>query len=70
MSEEPDRTQWSEDGLSAADRKADQLVQQHWGFWSRDHDSMAALWLQRRSTTEECLTKIVLKEGRWHGTWC
>ena len=41
--EEPDRTQWSEDGLGAADRKADQLVQQHWGFLSRDHDSMAAL---------------------------
>ena len=41
--EEPDRTQWSEDGLSAADRKADQLQQQHWGFLSRDHDSMAAL---------------------------
>ena len=29
LREEPDKTQWSDEGLSAADRKVDQWVQQH-----------------------------------------
>ena len=27
------------------------------------------IWLQRMSTTEACLMKIVLKDGTWQGTW-
>ena len=60
--EEPDKTQ--ENRLSAADRYVDQFVQQHWGVWSRDQDSID-LWLQRRSTTEECL----LDEDRLEGEY-
>ena len=64
----PARIQCSAFGFRHAFLKAAQFLQQHTGVIPEAQSATACLWLQRISTTDACLTKMTLNEGKWQGT--
>ena len=47
----------------------DQFVHRHSAWAVVDHVVTTCLWLQSWSSKEGCLTKMVLNDRTWHGTW-
>ena len=66
----PCRTQCSAEGSKLADRYGFQSPHTQGGVVFRPQSSIACLWLHMMSTTEECFTNMVFKEGGWQGTLC